>query len=170
MKKFTFILLCFLCLSFFTVGCSDSSNLPQSEEDNTPKSNSENSVVATIYTSDKNAENLVNKEVTLSEITANTIFEELKNVDIIVPDTKLNKFDKYEDADNQTVGIIDFSNEFYNFNLGSSYESIMLDSIAKTYIENFNLDKFKILVNGEEYQSGHILFDDDDYFTKDCFN
>ena len=44
---------------------------------------------------------------------------------------------------------------------------MMLNSIAKTYIENFDLDKFKILVEDEEYESGHILIEKDEYFTKD---
>lgn len=172
------------CL-FLVVGCTIFSKDSKNESSNSPSTNEENkdfkqnsdsktkkdtSVIATIYTSDSESENIINKEVSLKELTAESIFEELKNANVIVKDAKLNEFDTYRDNDDLSVGIANFSSEFYNFNLGSSYESLMLDSIAKTYMENFKLDKFKILVNGEEYESGHILFTENDFFTKDYFD
>ncbi len=39
----------------------------------------------------------------------------------------------------------------------------MLNSIANTFIENYELDKLKLLVNGENYESGHIIQGDEDY-------
>lgn len=170
------------CL-FLVVGCTIFSKDSKNEPSKSPSTNEESkdlnqnsdskkdtSIVATIYTSDVESENLINKEVSLKELTAESIFEELKNANVIVKNAKLNSFDTYKDDDDLSVGIANFSSEFYNFNLGSSYESLMLDSIAKTYIENFKLDKFKILVSGEEYESGHILFTKNDFFTKDYFD
>lgn len=146
-----------------------SSNVSNNKKD-TSKNNESNDIIATIYTSDIDSENLINKKVTLKELTAESIFEELKNCDVVTKGTKLNKFESYIDSNNNSVGVINFSKEFYDFNLGSSFEVMMLDSIAKTYIENFNLDKLKILVDGQEYESGHILFQKDDYFMKESFN
>ena len=46
----------------------------------------------------------------------------------------------------------------------------MLNSIAKTYIVNFELDKFKILIEGNEYESGHVSFRENEYFTLDSID
>lgn len=185
LRKFTFIFILILSCLFLVVGCTifskdsknESSKSPSTNEDSKDlnqnsdsKPKKDTSIIATIYTSDIEAENLINKEVSLKELTAESIFEELKNSNVIVKDAKLNGFDNYKDDDDLSVGVANFSSEFYNFNLGSSYESLMLDSIAKTYMENFKLDKFKILVSGEEYESGHILFTENDFFTKDYFD
>ncbi|WP_052356554.1 GerMN domain-containing protein [[Clostridium] dakarense] len=172
MKKFIFLFFIITTLFISLVGCSSTSDLNQVIE--TPESedfskNNEGDVLATIYTSDSSAENIINKEVTLKELSADSLFNELKKQKVINENTLLNSYNSYKE-NNQVVGIIDFSKEFYDFNLGSSGESLMLDSIAKTYIDNFKLDKFKILVNGNEYESGHILFEKDDFFTKDGIN
>ena len=39
----------------------------------------------------------------------------------------------------------------------------MLNAIANTFIENYELDKLKLLINGENYESGHISHGDEDY-------
>ena len=105
----------------------------------------------------------------LNELTPNSLFDVLKTSEIIPLETKLNSFNTYKE-DGLSIGVVDFSHEFYNFNLGSSGEILMLNSIAKAYMKNFHLDKFKILVDGEEYQSGHILYEKDDYFTLDSID
>ena len=128
--------------------------------------NEKDEVTATIYVSDVESGSIVDKTVKVKELTYESIFEELKNEKIIVSDTTLNSFTTYTNQENELIGVLNLSKEFYNFNLGSGFESMMLDSIAKTYIENFNLDKFKILIDDKEYESGHILFEENDYFTK----
>ena len=99
-------------------------------------------------------------------MTPNVLFNELKNNNVITKNTNLISFDTYT-KDNQNIGVINFSKEFYDFNLGSYSELLMLNAIAKTYIVNYNLDKFKILIDGNEYESGHISFNKDEYFTLD---
>lgn len=177
MKKFIyFFMMLFSCILLIS-GCSntshdenkdkDKSKLEISSTDDSNNTDEDSSVTATIYVSDFESESIVDKEVKLKEVTANTIFDELKNEDIVVSDANVKDFTKYESPDNKTIGVLNLSEEFYNFNLGAGFESMMLNSIAKTYIENFDLDKFKILVEGEEYESGHILVEKDQYFTKD---
>lgn len=176
---FTFIIPFFI----FSIGCSKGPNSTKESIPNETKevskvsssssnkdSTKPNNIIATIYTSDIESENLIDKKVTLKELTAEAIFEELKNCDVITKNTKLNEFKTSKNSKNECIGVINFSKEFYDFNLGSSFEVMMLDSIAKTYIENFNLDKLKILIDGEEYESGHILFEKDDYFMRESFN
>lgn len=166
------------CMLIF-LGCSsdsskkdivnnDKSNLEVISPDYITSSNDDSSeVFASIYISDIESDSIVNKKVKVNEITSTSIFEELKNENIIVSDTNLNSFNTYKNQDEELIGVLNLSKEFYNSNLGSGFESMMLNSIAKTYMENFNLDKFKILIDDEEYESGHILIQKDEYFTKD---
>ncbi|MGL5312695.1 MAG: GerMN domain-containing protein [Peptostreptococcaceae bacterium] len=173
MKKFIILITIIFTFSLTMIGCSNTStdSPPQPNNDNITSSDnsSQENVVATIYTSDFQAESLLDNEVTLKELTPDSLFNELKTLNVIPTDTKLNTFNT-SNKDNTVIGVADFSEEFYNFNLGSSGEVLMLNSIAKTYIKNFNLDKFKILVDGEEYESGHILFEKNDYFTLDSID
>lgn len=167
-----------LCLTFM-IGCTKSSNDEQEinyitmdsfNENEQSTTNSEDGLTTTIYISDENDLGLIEKKVTVSSISAEDILEQLKACQSIPTSTQINSFKTYKSDDNLTIGVLDFSKDFYEFNLGSGFESMMLDSIAKTYIENFELDKFKILVDGYEYQSGHILFEEDDYYTPKSFN
>ena len=61
------------------------------------------------------------------------------------------------------LGILDLSK--VPSNLGTSGELAMLTAIGNTFTENFNLDQLKLLVNGENYESGHIVHADEDYLT-----
>lgn len=173
MKKFIILITIIFTFSLTVIGCSNTStdSIPQPNNGNMTSSDnsSQENIVATIYTSDFQAENLLDKEVTLKELTPDSLFDELKSLSVIPKDTILNSFST-SNKDDEIIGIADFSAKFYDFNLGSSGEILMLNSIAKTYIKNFNLDKFKILVDGEEYESGHILFEKDDYFTLDSID
>lgn len=173
MKKILFTALsCTLCFSLM-IGCTKSSDdekevnyiTMESFNENDEGNTTEEGLVATIYTADEEALNLIDKKVNVESITADTILEKLITCNVIPEDTKVISFKTYTSNDNLEVGVLDFSEEFYNFNLGSGFESMMLDSVAKTYIENFELDKLKILVDGMEYQSGHILFEEEDFFT-----
>ncbi|MGL5327909.1 MAG: GerMN domain-containing protein [Peptostreptococcaceae bacterium] len=179
MKKFMLLFILLTSSILFLTACSEKDS-SQSNDDNssleviTPDfitnnndDNDSSEVFATIYISDIESDSIVNKKVKVSELSYQAIFEELKNEKIIVSNATINSFDTYENEKNELIGVLNLSKEFYNFNLGSSYESLMLSSIAKTFIENFNLDKFKILIDDEEYESGHILMEKDEYFTKD---
>lgn len=169
MKRFIFIFFIITTLSISLIGCSSTFDSDQSLSSSNSEKSLNNNILATIYTSDYSSESITNKEINLNELNANSLFDELKNQNVISKNTVLNSYDSYK-KNNKLIGIIDFSKEFYDFNLGSSGESLMLNSIAKTYIENFKLDKFKILIDGNEYESGHILFEKDDFFTKDDIN
>ena len=39
----------------------------------------------------------------------------------------------------------------------------MLDSVARTYIKNMNVEQIKITVYGSNYESGHIVLEEGDY-------
>lgn len=158
MKKITLLITILFCLSI--IGCSSLNDDIDVSETTT------NTLSAKIYIPNIEDECLTSQDLIINQLTPNVLFNELKNNNIITKNTNLISFDTYT-KDNQNIGVINFSKEFYNFNLGSYGELLMLNSIAKTYIVNFNLDKFKILIEGNEYESGHISFRENEYFTLD---
>ena len=92
-KSIYFFIMLFSCILLVS-GCSSTSsdenkdnNNSKGEISSTNDSNNtdeDSNVTATIYVSDFESDSIVNKEVKLKEITANTIFDELKSEDIVV--------------------------------------------------------------------------------------
>ena len=39
----------------------------------------------------------------------------------------------------------------------------MLDAVAQTFIENFDVDQIQLTVDGKDYESGHIVLGEGDY-------
>lgn len=73
MKKFTLLFFIVTTLSISLVGCSSTSNSTEAIEPSkseTFSKNNEDGILATIYTSDSSAENIIDKEVTLKELNA----------------------------------------------------------------------------------------------------
>ncbi|MGL5614793.1 MAG: GerMN domain-containing protein [Sarcina sp.] len=95
------------------------------------------------------------------KITEDLILKELQSKNLIKNTVKINKIEKRDN-----VAIIDFNNDFINTDLGSAVESKNLECIAKTFLNALNLDKLKITVEGKSYSSGHIILEDNHYFTK----
>jgi len=158
MKKIILLIIMLLALNFITYS-SISKNTQVSKTTN-------NTLNATIYLPNIEDGCLDSQDLTINKLTPNILFNELKNNNIITKNTNLISFDTYI-KNNENIGVINFSKEFYSFNLGSLGELLMLNSIAKTYIVNFDLDKFKILIEGNEYESGHVSFRENEYFTLD---
>lgn len=55
---------------------------------------------------------------------------------------------------------IDVSKAFQNGNWGSSVESEVLKAISDTFCDFYNVDKVMLTVEGESYQSGHVVLED----------
>ncbi len=51
--------------------------------------------------------------------------------------------------------------------LDAAAEKVMLNCIAATFIDNYQLDKLKLLINGENYKSENITQGDKDYLVFD---
>lgn len=80
-----------------------------------------------------------------------------KNISrIMSPKTKINKL--YLNSEEYKV-YIDFSKEFITeMNAGSSLEAMILDSVADTFADYYNVDKVYISIDGKPYASGHFEF------------
>ena len=115
-----------------------------------------------VYNYDLDNEKLIENRIDGKKETPEQVFESLQNLGVIPKDAKMNSFDITE-ADGTETGVLDVSKEFVNSNLGSSAESLMLDAVAQTFIENFDIEQLQITVDGGDYESGHIVLGKGDY-------
>lgn len=187
-NKKIMLVLSILSISIFAVGCTNAqngndtskketksnTNVEQPKEENstekevpnnktkpTPKEETKTQS-ATIYSFDVDKTDLIENKVDLSKIDENTLFEELQKLKVVPESAKLNSFTT-KDIDSVKTGILDVSSDFTKSNLGSDAEALMLDSVARTYIKNMNVEQIKITVDGSNYESGHIVLEEGDY-------
>lgn len=187
-KKLTSLALV-LALAVAFVGCSktdsgnkteDKDKKPQTQQETTDKTDdkddkkedkddkdkleneeeAEESII--VYNYDLDNEKLIENRIDGKKETPEQVFESLQNLGVIPKDAKMNSFDITED-DGVETGVLDVSKEFVNSNLGSSAESLMLDAVAQTFIENFDIEQLQITVDGGDYESGHIVLGKGDY-------
>ncbi len=128
--------------------------------------------MAFIYVSNSDASGLVRKRVDLEGVTEQSLVDCLIEEGILDEETVVNSFEieggekvgPGMDVDaaesGERIGTLDLSKVPES---GTAGETVMLNAIANTFIENYELDKLKLLVNGENYESGHIVHGDEDY-------
>lgn len=63
-------------------------------------------------------------------------------------------------ADAERTGVLDLSQALEG---DAKQEKLALEAIANTFIENYELDKLRILVNGEDYSSANTTMGEEDY-------
>lgn len=62
------------------------------------------------------------------------------------------------------VVIVDFTEDSIVLHSGTSGEMAILDSLAKTFVENLKYKNIIFRVNGSNYESGHIVFGFDEKY------
>jgi len=81
----------------------------------------------------------------------------------LTPSVKINDI-RIDDTDG--IVTVDFSSELVSeMNAGTSYEVMILDSIANTFGDYFQKNKVIITLEGKPYSSGHILMREGEYIT-----
>jgi len=117
----------------------------------------------------------INKKLTFktNELTKSVLekaFKELPNEDVskvLGPNAKIKSL--YLNKDN--VVYIDFTKELVSeMNAGSSYESMILQSITNTIGNYYGVDKVYITMEGSPYASGHYMMNKGEFFTVDLKN
>lgn len=187
-NKKIMLVLSILSISIFAIGCTNAqvgndtpkketksnTNVEQPKEENnaekevpnkkatsTPKEENKTQS-AIIYSFDVDQTDLIENKVDLSKVDENTLFEELQKLKVVPESSKLNSFTT-KDIDGVKTGILDVNSDFTKSNLGSDAETLMLDSVARTYIKNMNVEQIKLTVDGANYESGHIVLEEGDY-------
>ncbi|MCI9978148.1 GerMN domain-containing protein [Clostridioides difficile] len=187
-NKKIMLVLSILSISIFAIGCTNAqvgndtpkketksnTNVEQPKEENnaekevpnkkatsTPKEENKTQS-AIIYSFDVDQTDLIENKADLSKVDENTLFEELQKLKVVPESAKLNSFTT-KDIDGVKTGILDVNSDFTKSNLGSDAETLMLDSVARTYIKNMNVEQIKLTVDGANYESGHIVLEEGDY-------
>ncbi|MGL4992361.1 MAG: hypothetical protein ACRC57_14575 [Sarcina sp.] len=68
------------------------------------------------------------------------------------------------EVNNNNIGVLDVSKEMYEEKLGSGVESLVLESLAKTFMSAYKVDGLIVKVEGKLYSSGHIILEEGKYF------
>lgn len=119
---------------------------------------------AVIFLYDTESDSLISKEVEMESIDVNSLIEIMKKEGLVNTDTQVLNFDIIHE-NNGIVGKLNLSEDYYNYNLGSTVSSGMLNALAQTLLENLEIDRLQIFINGEFYEDGHVLLDESFYFT-----
>ena len=111
----------------------------------------------TLYQGNEQADGFVTSQVTLKYKTAYSIFKELKARDVISSDVKVNSLEyKGEEL------VLDLSEEFVTdiLSSGAAGEYIKVGSVVNTFLDAFDVDTLTITVEGDSWESGHIVYDE----------
>jgi len=118
-----------------------------------PQDSEPQGAMFSIYLMDDNAEHLLCREMTIESNSAWHAWAALKQLNPCIPaKAYLNSFTL-----NGADGTLDLNDGIYSAQVGSGPEMLMLQAIANTFIENYNLERLFITVNGGTYESGHAI-------------
>ena len=98
----------------------------------------------------------IKHELNIDKINEENLLNELKKLNTISKEVSVIDFTINDKEENKKVGILNLSKDILNMNLGSGSEYLMIESLSKTFIENFNLDELVIKVENKNYESGHM--------------
>ncbi len=111
--------------------------------------------IVSVYRGNEDATGLIQAMDSVNELSAQALVDKLIEYKVLDEGTVVLNFTVTEE-----IGYLDLSSVPVS---GSSGEVLILTSIGNTFTENFELEKLKLLVNGENYSSGHIEHEDQDY-------
>lgn len=140
------------------------------KEDNAYKENKEDTKSTSkktsiiYYTIDKNAENLIEKRMSVDEVSVGNITRAMIKEGVLQKGTDVNKA-KVKDIDGIRTLVVDMNSKFINPNQGSGTESLMLRAFANSMIKSFHVKQVKLTVDGEPYSGGHIILNDNQFLT-----
>ena len=147
-------------------------------EDKVPDPDAEPVEIVSIYSPDSNGTRLKKVMGELPELDAQALVDQLIAVGVLEEGTEVLDFTVEGEAstevgpgvaaDEATSG----EGKIGTLNLSqvpvlsdAAKEELMLGAVGNTFIENYELDELKLLVNGENYTSANIQQGDDDYLT-----
>ena len=147
MKK---ILLFLLCCMLLLSGCGKAEPVPTSSPTEAPLYS------FNLYYGDDNAEKLLSEEVWVSELSADTVVEELIRVGVLREGVAVNKM-----AINGEQLELDFNQAFADLlcSMGTSGEYIIMGSTVNSFLDAFGATSLVFTVNGEILETGHVIYD-----------
>lgn len=107
------------------------------------------------YKGNNDASGIIKTSVKLKEVTPENIVEEFIKIGILGEDTKVLGFEVKDKIATLNLSSVPST--------GTAGESIMLGAVGNTFARAFHVEKVRLLLDGENYSSGHIEFTDKDY-------
>lgn len=87
-----------------------------------------------------------------------------ENIALLPQETKIN----YLFLNDEGIVEVDLSREYItNMNVGSAGESFYLIGLGNTLSQYYGVDKVLLTIDGENYEGGHIILNDNEYLTFD---
>lgn len=143
-------------------------------EDKLPDPNAPVLEMAFVYSIDAGGTGLIRELVDLEEMTEETLVKCLIERGVLEEGTEVNGFDIEggEKAgpgvaagaadDGERIGTLDLT----GFpKTDGAKEKLLIQAVANTFIENYELDKIKLLIDGENYTSDNMSLGDEDYLV-----
>ena len=124
--------------------------------DKVPDPNAEPMEIISVYSQNDDATGLNQAMDAVSELTADAMADKLIEYGVLEEGTKVLKFDKKDDG-TATLDLSQIPEK------GTADDILTLTAVGNTFIENFELDKLKVLVNGKDYSNNLIKQGDGDY-------
>lgn len=124
--------------------------------DKVPDPNAEPMEIISVYSKNDDSTGLNQAMDAVSELTADAMVDKLIEYGVLEDGTKVLQFDKKDDG----TATLDLSQMPEK---GTTEDILTLTAVGNTFIENFELDKLKILVNGKNYSNDQIKQGDSDY-------
>ena len=117
--------------------------------------------VVTIFSPNENVDGLISEQAEMAELNESLVLEELIQAKVVLEGTKINKFEKREENDKVCL-IVDFNDKLADllYSCGTSGEYVVMASIVNTYLEAYDAESFEFTINGEVFESGHIIYDE----------
>lgn len=129
--------------------------------DKVPDPNVEPMEIISVYSQNDDGTGLNQAMDAVDELTAQALVDKLVEYGVLDEGTKAVAFDVADGVGTLNLSQVPSS--------GTTGEVLILTSIGNTFVENFGLEKLKLLVNGENYSSGHVEQADNEYleYNKD---
>ncbi|WP_312428386.1 GerMN domain-containing protein [Lacrimispora sp.] len=124
--------------------------------DKVPDPNAEPMEIISVYSKNDDSTGLNQAMDAVSELTADAMVDKLIEYSVLEDGTKVLKFDKKDDG----TATLDLSQMPEK---GTTDDLLTLTAVSNTFIENFELDKLQILVNGKNYSNDQIKQGDNNY-------
>lgn len=135
---------------------TDPTQLPTTLETDPPATQPPLVLAYQIYLPNDNADGFDVETVEASEITAESVLQELKTRNVLPDDVSINTFD----ADGLQLNI-DFNQPFADLicSMGTAGELMITGSVVNTYLSAFQMESVYFTINGEILESGHVVYD-----------
>ena len=129
----------------------------ESESSETTEEKQQEDSKAEIHFVDPETEEMVTEQIEADEIDETTIWNKLKEKEIVPKESNVNSL-----SQEGKVLYLDVDDKFgeYFRGQGSTGESYIISSIVNSYLDTFEAEKIKITENGEVLTSSHTMYED----------